>query len=239
MSFFGIGPMEMVVVAVVALMLFNPRELPKMLRSIAKLWGQLRATADEFKDTIMNADGVDEIQELVKGTKGQIKQVENDARRELMKARAEMRKAQQKLLKANQAKLEQKQQAMAAENAEDGHGHDGHGHDGDGHGHGHDGHGHDGDGHGHDGHGHDGHGHDGHGHDGHGHDGHDAPAREEPVAAAPPSRAQPTKPPTTSKPTPKAPPPPDVQGSSSSPSPGHDDPPTKGDGTGAHNQGAA
>ena len=51
-SFFGIGPMEMVVIAVVALMVFNPRELPKMLRSVAKFWGQLRATADEFKDMI-------------------------------------------------------------------------------------------------------------------------------------------------------------------------------------------
>ena len=109
-SLFGIGPMEMVVVAVVALMLFNPRELPKMLRSVAKFWGQLRATADEFKETIMTADGVDEIQEMVKGTKGHIRQVENDARRELMKARAEMRKAQQKLLKANQAKLQKQQQ---------------------------------------------------------------------------------------------------------------------------------
>ena len=118
MSFFGIGPTEMVVIAVVALMLFNPRELPKMLRSIAKFWGQLRATADEFKDTIMNADGVDELQEMVKGTKGQIKQVENDARRELMKARAEMRKAQQKLIKANQAKLQQQQQEIAAKKAE-------------------------------------------------------------------------------------------------------------------------
>ncbi len=118
MSFFGIGPTEMVVIAVVALMLFNPRELPKMLRSIAKFWGQLRATADEFKDTIMNADGVDELQEMVKGTKGQIKQVENDARRELMKARAEMRKAQQKLIKANQAKLQQQQEEIAAKKAE-------------------------------------------------------------------------------------------------------------------------
>ena len=117
-SFFGIGPMEMVVIAVVALMLFNPRELPKMLRSVAKFWGQLRATADEFKDTIMTADGVDEIQELVKGTKGQIRQVETDARRELMKARAEMRKAQQKLIKANQAKLQQKQQEIDAQKAD-------------------------------------------------------------------------------------------------------------------------
>lgn len=131
--------MEMVVVAVVALMLFNPRELPKMLRSLAKFWGQLRATADEFKDTIMTADGVDEIQELVKGTKGQIRQVETDARRELMKARAEMRKAQQKLLKANQAKLEKQTRERALEKAESGEGStaddsDGsHGHTDDGH----------------------------------------------------------------------------------------------------------
>ncbi len=122
----------MVVIAVVALVLFNPRELPKMLRSIAKFWGQLRATADEFKDTIMTADGVDEIQELVKGTKGQIRQVETDARRELMKARAEMRKAQQKLIKANQAKLQQKQQEIDANKEADA---DGDGEDGEGDGH--------------------------------------------------------------------------------------------------------
>ena len=66
----------MIVVAVVALMLFSPKELPKMLRSIARFWGQLRATADEFKETIMHADGVDELTEMVKGTKAQIKGVE-------------------------------------------------------------------------------------------------------------------------------------------------------------------
>jgi sec-independent protein translocase protein TatB len=110
---FGVGPTEMIVVAVVALMLFSPKELPKMLRSIARFWGQLRATADEFKEQIMHADGVDELTEIVKGTKAQIKGVESDARRELMKARADMRKAQQKLMQTNKAKAEIRKREVA------------------------------------------------------------------------------------------------------------------------------
>lgn len=92
----------MVIVAL-ALMLFPPRELPKLLRSIAKVWGSIRATADEFREAIMQADGVDELQSLVKGTKEEIRRAEANARKELMKARADMRKAQQKLAQAARA----------------------------------------------------------------------------------------------------------------------------------------
>lgn len=128
MGFAGIGVWEIGVVAVVALMLFSPRELPKMLRTVAKFWGQIKATADEFRDTIMHADGVDEIQELVQGTKGEIRKVESQARKEMMKARAEMRKARSKLMKANKAKEEIRKQQIAEEQAsadpeEDGEGH--------------------------------------------------------------------------------------------------------------------
>jgi Tat protein translocase TatB subunit len=112
---FGVGPTEMVVIAVVALLLFSPKELPKMLRTVARVWGQLRATADEFKDTIMHADGVDEIQEIVKGGKKQIADAENVARRELMKARADMRRAQQKLMTTNKAKAEIRKAEVEAE----------------------------------------------------------------------------------------------------------------------------
>jgi sec-independent protein translocase protein TatB len=107
---FGVGPTEMVVIAVVALLLFSPKELPKILRTVARFWGQLRATADEFKDTIMHADGVDELQEIVKGGKKQLRDAENAARRELMKARADMRRAQQKLMTTNKAKAELRKQ---------------------------------------------------------------------------------------------------------------------------------
>ena len=112
---FGVGPTEMVVIAVVALLLFSPKELPKILRTVARVWGQLRATADEFKDTIMHADGVDEIQEIVKGGKKQLQDAENAARRELMKARADMRRAQQKLMTTNKAKAEIRKSEVEAE----------------------------------------------------------------------------------------------------------------------------
>jgi sec-independent protein translocase protein TatB len=112
---FGVGPTEMIVVAIVALMLFSPKELPKMLRTVARFWGQLRATADEFKDTIMHADGVDELQEIVKGGKKQLRDAENAAKRELMKARADMRRAQQKLMTTNKAKAEIRKQEQVEE----------------------------------------------------------------------------------------------------------------------------
>jgi Tat protein translocase TatB subunit len=124
---FGVGPTEMVVIAVVALLLFSPKELPKMLRTVARVWGQLRATADEFKDTIMHADGVDEIQEIVKGGKKQIADAENAARRELMKARADMRRAQQKLMTTNKAKAEIRKVEQAEVEAETSGEHDGDG----------------------------------------------------------------------------------------------------------------
>lgn len=105
---FGVGTWEMAVIAVVALLLFSPRELPKMLRQVTRFWAQLRATADEFHQTILHADGVDEIKELVNGTRQQIRGVEDEARREMMKARAQMRKAQQKLAMTNKAKQERR-----------------------------------------------------------------------------------------------------------------------------------
>ncbi len=107
-------------IAVAALLLFPPHELPKMLRTLAKFWGQISSTADEFRDTIMHADGVDELQELVKGTANEVRKVEGDARRELMKARAQMRKAQQKLVKAGRAHEEIRKRDLGEEDAAEG-----------------------------------------------------------------------------------------------------------------------
>lgn len=105
---FGVGTLEMVVIAVVAMLLFKPSELPKMLRQVTRFWGQLRSTADEFRDTLMTADGMDELQEMVQGTKAQLRGVEDEARREMMKARVQMRKAQQKLALTQKVRQEQR-----------------------------------------------------------------------------------------------------------------------------------
>lgn len=114
---FGIGPTEFIIIGVVALMLFSPRELPKILRSAAKFWGSLRNTADEFRDAIMNEEEMHDLRGMLKGGVADIKNAEAAARRELMKARMEMQKAQNKLLKTVKAAEQQKREELAAEAA--------------------------------------------------------------------------------------------------------------------------
>lgn len=109
---FGIGPTEFIIIAVVALMLFSPRELPKILRSAAKFWASLRNTADEFRDAIMNEEEMHDIRAALKGGVADIKKAEAAARRELMKARMEMQKAQNKLLKTVKAAEESKREDL-------------------------------------------------------------------------------------------------------------------------------
>src|SRR5262245_6753106 len=108
-----------------ALLLFSPRELPKILRSAAKFWGSLRNTADEFRDAIMNEAELQDIRGVLQGTAKDIKNAETAARRELMKARMEMQKAQNKLLKTVKAAEEQKRAELAAAQTDPG---DGQGH---------------------------------------------------------------------------------------------------------------
>jgi Tat protein translocase TatB subunit len=45
-----IGPMEILVVAVVALLVFGPEKLPEMARNVGKTISDLRRTAQEMKD---------------------------------------------------------------------------------------------------------------------------------------------------------------------------------------------
>lgn len=101
MTVFGIGTGELLIIAIVALLLFPPHELPKMLRSVAKAWGTVRRTADEFKDAIMQEEAMKEVKDAYHGAKSDLRQAEAEARRQLMKARMEARKAEQKLLAAS------------------------------------------------------------------------------------------------------------------------------------------
>jgi len=111
---FGIGPTEFIIIGVVALMLFSPRELPKILRSAAKFWASLRNTADEFRDAIMNEEEMHDLRGMLKGGAVSVKNAEAAARRELMKARMEMQKAQNKLLKTVKVAEQQKREELAA-----------------------------------------------------------------------------------------------------------------------------
>lgn len=117
---FGIGPSELLVVAVLALLLFSPRELPKILRSVTQLWGSLRRTADEFRDAIMQEEAMQDLKDAVDGTKAQLRDAEGAARRELMKARMEARRAENKLVKVARERERIEREAAAAQIAEGG-----------------------------------------------------------------------------------------------------------------------
>ncbi len=109
---------EMLVVAVLALLLFSPRELPKILRGVSQLWGSLRRTADEFRDAIMQEEAMQDLKEAVNGTKAQLRDAEGAARRELMKARMEARRAENKLLKVGRERERKEREAAAKAMAE-------------------------------------------------------------------------------------------------------------------------
>lgn len=48
---FGIGFEELVVVLVAALVLINPKDLPKLFRKAGKLWGRIRQLRETAENT--------------------------------------------------------------------------------------------------------------------------------------------------------------------------------------------
>ena len=53
---FGFGITELIVVGLVILMLFSPRELPGMMKTLARVYGSIRRTAEEFRAQVMEAE---------------------------------------------------------------------------------------------------------------------------------------------------------------------------------------
>jgi sec-independent protein translocase protein TatB len=53
---FGIGPEELMLVALLALLVLGPERLPKVMRDMGRLVGDLRRTSDELRDEFLNAD---------------------------------------------------------------------------------------------------------------------------------------------------------------------------------------
>ena len=98
---FGIGVTEMILIGLVVLMLFSPRELPGMMKTLAKVYGSIRRTAEDFRAQVMEAEElrepIEEIRAAYHGTKQELMSAQDLARRELGRARAEAMKAQQKL----------------------------------------------------------------------------------------------------------------------------------------------
>ncbi len=61
---FDIGWTEIIVIAVVAIIVVGPKDLPRMLRSLGRYAGQLRRTAGEFRSQFDDAIRDSELDEL-------------------------------------------------------------------------------------------------------------------------------------------------------------------------------
>ncbi len=53
---FGIGPEELALVALLALLVLGPERLPKVMRDMGRFVGDLRRTSDELRTEFLNAD---------------------------------------------------------------------------------------------------------------------------------------------------------------------------------------
>ena len=53
---FGIGPEELILVLVVALLVLGPERLPRVARDVGRVVGDLRRTSDEFREEFLQAD---------------------------------------------------------------------------------------------------------------------------------------------------------------------------------------
>lgn len=94
---FGLGFWEIAVIVILAVMLFPPTEIPKLARSVAKTYGSVRRTAEEFRNQIMHDEDLraplDEVRSAYNDARWQVKKVEQSARDELRKAEKEARAA--------------------------------------------------------------------------------------------------------------------------------------------------
>ncbi len=66
---FGIGASELMIIAVVALIVVGPRELPRVLRAVGRFVNQLRGMAGEFQkhlDAAMRESGIEDVKKDVR-----------------------------------------------------------------------------------------------------------------------------------------------------------------------------
>jgi Sec-independent protein translocase protein TatA len=123
---FGLGMMEIGLIIALAVMLFPPKELPKLARTVARIYGQVRKTAEDFRSAVLEDEDlrspIDEIKGAYNDARWEVRDAERKARQQLAKAQMELRMATARRLlseREKQSKDEAKDEAKD-ESAKDG-----------------------------------------------------------------------------------------------------------------------
>lgn len=106
--------MEIGLIIVLAVMLFPPKELPKIARMVARVYGQVRKTAEDFRSAVLDDEDLREPIDEIKGAYNEARFEVRDAER---KARQQLAKAQMDLRMATARRLQAEREAKAAEAA--------------------------------------------------------------------------------------------------------------------------
>ena len=53
---FGIGPEELVLILIIALIVLGPERMPKVARDLGRVVGDLRRTSDQLREEFLNSD---------------------------------------------------------------------------------------------------------------------------------------------------------------------------------------
>ena len=53
---FGIGPEELMLIAIIALLVLGPERMPRLMRDVGRIVGDLRRTSEELQKDFLNAD---------------------------------------------------------------------------------------------------------------------------------------------------------------------------------------
>ena len=81
--FGSIGPLELVLIFVVALLVFGPKKLPEIGRSVGKALREFKKTSDELKGRIEEEIQASEIKDIGKDIESEVKSIQEDFKKEI------------------------------------------------------------------------------------------------------------------------------------------------------------
>jgi len=81
--FGNIGPMELIVILIIALLVFGPKKLPEIGRSIGKAVREFKKTSEEIRGRIEDEIAASEVKDVARDLQSEIKSAGEDIQKTL------------------------------------------------------------------------------------------------------------------------------------------------------------